>query len=62
MSEDELCDSLAEWAGMLPGKQPYMQKAILGNLAIFMNELARRIDVSPKPNATVRYGAPRHPK
>ncbi len=44
MSDEQLQASLVEWAGMLADKPPYTQKAILGNLAIFINELSRRLN------------------
>jgi len=65
MSEEQLRDSLMEWAEMISGKPRYMQKAILGNLAIFVHELSHRLnDLAPgateaERSKAVRYSAPK---
>ena len=43
MSEEQLQHAIMEWAAMLPKQQRYMQRAILGNLALFIRELRRRL-------------------
>lgn len=43
MTEEQLEQAIMEWATMLPKQQSYMKRAILGNLAVFIHELHRRL-------------------